>query len=71
VLGTELPGLQRALTTTSLSGHQWLACVLLALALPIVVEAGKAVRRARAPHAATLDARHAVTPTRALADVTA
>jgi P-type Ca2+ transporter type 2C len=38
VLATQLPGLQAALLTTSLSGLQWLECVGLALLLPLVVE---------------------------------
>jgi Ca2+-transporting ATPase len=56
-LATQLPTLQQALLTTSLSPLQWLQCLLLAAALPIVVEISKAVRRHRAatasarPHA--------------------
>jgi Ca2+-transporting ATPase len=46
-LATQLPTLQQALLTTSLSPRQWLQCVLLAAALPIVVEISKAVRRRR------------------------
>ena len=52
VLATQLPGLQAALLTTSLSGLQWLECVGLALALPLVVEVSKWIRRLRAPAAA-------------------
>lgn len=56
-LATQLPTLQQALLTTSLSPLQWLQCLLLAAALPVVVEISKAVRRHRAatasarPHA--------------------
>jgi Ca2+-transporting ATPase len=46
-LATQLPTLQQALLTTSLSPREWLQCVLLAAALPIVVEISKAVRRRR------------------------
>ena len=46
-LATELPGLQAALHTVPLTGRQWLACVGLAALLPIVVEAGKWMRRRR------------------------
>ena len=42
---TELPGLQRALMTTSLTGPQWLACIGLALVLLIVIEVSKWIRR--------------------------
>jgi Ca2+-transporting ATPase len=35
--------------TTSLDGLQWLACLGLALILPIVVEADKWIRRRRLP----------------------
>ena len=67
VLATQLPGLQAALLTTSLSGLQWLECVGLALALPLVVEVSKWIRRRRAPAAAVVDAQHAVSPGRAIA----
>ena len=48
-LATELPGLQKGLLTTSLTGPQWLACIGLALLLPLVIEASKWIRRRRAP----------------------
>ena len=65
-LATQLPTLQQALLTTSLSPQQWLVCVLLAAALPIVVEISKAVRRHRsAPASAPGDVQRAVTPERA------
>jgi Ca2+-transporting ATPase len=66
VLATQLPGLQSALLTTSLSGLQWLECVGLALLLPLVVEVSKWIRRRRAPAAPVVDAQHAVTPGRAI-----
>ncbi len=56
VLATELPGLQKGLLTTSLTGHEWLACFALAAILPVVVETGKWLRRRRAPAATVLDA---------------
>jgi hypothetical protein len=37
------------LLATSLTGPQWLAVIGLALALPLVIEAGKWFRRRRAP----------------------
>lgn len=49
LLATQLPTLQQALLTTSLSPRQWLICLLLAAALPLVVEIGKATRRHRTP----------------------
>ena len=48
-LATQLPGLQQALLTTNLSAGQWSTCLLLAAALPVVVEIGKAARRRRSP----------------------
>jgi Ca2+-transporting ATPase len=66
VLATELPGLQKGLLTTSLTGHEWLACFGLAALLPVVVEGGKLLRRRRLPApAASLDVREAVAPERA------
>ena len=64
-LATELPGLQRALLTTSLTGTQWLVCAALAALLPLTVEVGKVVRRRRmvSPTAVAPDA--AVAPERA------
>ena len=66
VLATELPGLQQGLMTTSLTGPQWLACIGLALVLPLVVETGKWLRRRQAPAVHTIDAQRAVAPERAL-----
>ena len=37
-LATELPGAPEGLLTTSLTGPQWLACIGLALLLPVVIE---------------------------------
>jgi Ca2+-transporting ATPase len=48
-----------------------LACVGLALVLPVVIEGSKWIRRRRAPKAAVIDARQAVTPARARTEVTA
>jgi Ca2+-transporting ATPase len=66
VLATELPGLQKGLLTTSLTGHEWLACFGLAAILPLVVEGGKWFRLRRSPGAgAALAVAHAVGPDRA------
>jgi Ca2+-transporting ATPase len=62
VLGTELPGLQRGLLTTSLTGKEWLACFGLAALLPVVVETSKWLRRRQAPQAGELSPRRALTP---------
>jgi len=67
VLATQLPGLQAGLLSTSLTGLQWLECVVLALLLPIVIEVSKGVRRRRAGAVVVVDARRAVHPSRALA----
>jgi Ca2+-transporting ATPase len=68
VLATELPGLQRGLLTTSLTGREWVACVGLALLLPLVVETSKWIRRRKAPPATVVDAQRAVSPVRAITD---
>ena len=65
VLSTELGFLQRLLTTQSLSGGQWLASLGLALAVGLVVEVDKWIRRRREPAAAGADVEHAVAPSRA------
>jgi Ca2+-transporting ATPase len=65
VLATELPGLQQGLTTTELTGRQWLACAGLAAFLPVVIEGNKWLRRRRAGAPTVIDVRSAVAPTRA------
>lgn len=50
VLATEVGFLQRSLLTQELTGYEWLACIGLALALPIVIEAGKWIHRSCAPY---------------------
>jgi P-type Ca2+ transporter type 2C len=64
-LATQLPSLQRGLLTTSLNGPRWLTAIGLALALPVVIEAGKWIRRRRAPAPPTIDVERAVAPARA------
>jgi Ca2+-transporting ATPase len=46
-LAVELPFLQEILLTTDLSDEQWLTCLGLSLAVPIVIEVVKAVQRRR------------------------
>jgi len=70
ILGTELPGLQHALMTQSLTGPQWLACISLAFVLLIVIEVSKWIRRRQAGDVVVIEARHAVAPARALVDAT-
>ena len=65
-LATQLPSLQHGLLTTPLTGPQWLAAIGLALALPLVIEAGKWIRRQRTPELTTLHTERAVAPARAL-----
>jgi P-type Ca2+ transporter type 2C len=60
-LATELPGLQKGLLTTELSGRQWFACLGLAALLPIVIEGRKWLRRRATPDE-ELDVRRAVAP---------
>jgi Ca2+-transporting ATPase len=63
VLATRVDFLQQSLLTQPLTGPQWLACLALALALPVVVEAVKLVRRRHLPRVAT-DPLQVVTPDR-------
>jgi Ca2+-transporting ATPase len=67
-LATQLPSLQKGLLTRSLTGPQWLASIGLALLLPLVIEAGKWIRRRRAPEVVMLDVQRAVTPARGLTE---
>jgi len=67
VLSTELDFLQHALLTQGLSGLQWLACIGLALVLPIVVEIDKWMRRRRLHPPAPVPVEAAVAPMRATA----
>jgi Ca2+-transporting ATPase len=69
VLATDLPVLQRGMLTASLTGPQWLACIGLALLLPLVIEGSKWLRRRRAPAARIVDAERAVAPARALKEI--
>ena len=70
-LATELPGLQRGLLTESLTGRQWVACLGLALVLPVVIEGSKWVRRRRAPEVSVVaDPRRTVAPERAVTGTT-
>src|SRR4051794_8915989 len=61
-LATELPGLQKALLTTELTGRQWFACLGLAALLPIVIEGRKWLRRRATTPDEELDVRRAVAP---------
>jgi Ca2+-transporting ATPase len=49
LLAVELPFFQRLLHTTSLTGLEWLTVLVLSLAVPLVIEITKAIRRRRAP----------------------
>jgi P-type Ca2+ transporter type 2C len=63
VLATQLPVLQSGLLSQSLDGRDWLACIGLALLLPVVIEGSKWLRRRRIPPPATLSVQQAVTGT--------
>ncbi len=63
-LATQLPSLQQGMLTTPLNGPQWLEAIGLALALPVVIEGSKWLRRRRAPGGAVLDVGRAVSPAR-------
>jgi Ca2+-transporting ATPase len=65
-LPTELGFLQRILGTTSLSGNQWLLCIVLAFVLLLVDEVVKVILRSRrGPAAAPAAAASAVAPSKA------
>jgi P-type Ca2+ transporter type 2C len=66
VLSTELDFMQRGLLTQSLDGLQWLACIGLAIILPVVVEVDKWIRRRRQPAPAAPRAVDVVNPARAV-----
>ena len=66
VLATELAFLQRGLLTEPLSGLEWLACIGLALVIPVVVEVDKWVRRRRHRRPAEYAPEVAVNPARAV-----
>jgi Ca2+-transporting ATPase len=68
-LATQLPSLQSGLVTMPLTGTQWLAAIGLALLLPVVVEADKALRRRRIPQVETFAVDRAVVPERAHSEV--
>jgi Ca2+-transporting ATPase len=65
VLATELDFMQRALLTESLTGRQWLACLGLAVILPVIVEVDKWIRRRNLPAPAAPRAEVVVNPNRA------
>jgi Ca2+-transporting ATPase len=67
ILSTELDFLQNGLLTQSLSGLQWLACIGLALVMPLVVELDKWIRRRRIHPPAPVAVEVAVAPARAAA----
>ena len=67
VLSTELDFLQNGLLTQSLTGLQWLACIGLALVMPLVVELDKWLRRRRQHPPAPVAVEVAVAPSRAVA----
>ena len=67
VLATELDFLQRGLLTQSLTGLQWLACLGLALIVPVVVELDKWIRRRQLPAPPASKAIDVVNPSRAIA----
>ncbi len=66
VAAVELAFMQRLLSTMSLTGGQWVACIALSLVVPIVIELSKGLRRRRAASQAPVDVAHAVSPARAL-----
>ena len=68
VVATELPGLQRGLLTTSLTGKEWCACFGLGSLVLVVAEVGKWFRRRQLPKPALLEPHRAVAPARAVAE---
>jgi len=70
-LATQLPTLQQALLTTTLSPGQWVICFGLAALLPVGAEISKALRRRRTPEPGLADVSNAVSPQRARIDAAA
>jgi Ca2+-transporting ATPase len=68
-LATQLPSLQKGMLTAPLTGPQWLACIGLALLLPVVIEANKWIRRRRGRTATVLEVETVVAPSRAHSEV--
>jgi Ca2+-transporting ATPase len=64
VLATQLPALQSGLLTQPLTGRQWLACIGLALIVPVVIEGSKWLRRRRLPAPGPIDVESGVTGSR-------
>lgn len=66
VVAVEWTFMQKLLLTTSLTGREWLACLGLALLVPLAVELSKIPRRRRQAEATAvvLDPAHAVAPQR-------
>ncbi len=60
-LGTQLPSFRSGLMTQPLSGREWLACIGLALLLPLVIEGNKWYRRRQLPEPGPLNVESAVT----------
>lgn len=65
VFAVESPSMQRFLSTTGLSGENWLAAIGLSLAVPLVVEIDKALRRRKMGRLVELSAEATVSPARA------
>jgi P-type Ca2+ transporter type 2C len=66
IAATQIGFLQSSLLTQPLTGPQWLACLGLALALPLVIESTKWIRRRQASAPAPFNALHAIAPARAV-----
>ena len=66
VLTTELDFLPHGLLTQSLTGLQWLACLGLALIVPVVVEIDKWIRRRQLPAPPASQTVDVVNPSRAI-----
>ena len=71
IAATQVGFLQSSLLTQPLTEREWLACLGLALALPLVIESAKWVRRRRTTSPTTIDTQHAVAPSRAVPTGTA
>ncbi len=66
VVAVESTFMQRLLSTTSLTGGQWVACIGLSLAVLAVIELTKVVRRRSRATTQVLEPRHVVAPDRAV-----
>jgi P-type Ca2+ transporter type 2C len=71
IVAVEWTFMQKLLATTSLTGGQWLSCIVLSLVVPAVIELSKVLQRRHLGTPVPVDPIHAVNPARAIANASA